>query len=124
MGKLATNNETNTTRYEELLEAHSNSLIIYTILIILATTFTLLQSFIMFYFTTKASINLHKKTFSAIVGATMNFFDDHLSGNILNRFSKDIGLIDEFLPFVIFEVIRVSSDTNSISEENCNFVFR
>lgn len=101
-------NQTENSTYIELKEADSNSLMYYSILISLTTIFMLAQSFSHFYFTTKASIKLHKKAFGKVIQAAMEFFDLHLAGNIVNRFSKDIGLIDEFLPFVIFECIRVS----------------
>lgn len=105
-----TANETLNTTYTELKDKRSESLMDYSVLIIFTTTFTIAQSFILFFFTTKASINLHKITIAKVIEASMNFFDLHLAGNILNRFSKDMGLIDEFLPFVIFECIRVSTN--------------
>jgi ATP-binding cassette subfamily C (CFTR/MRP) protein 4 len=36
----------------------------------------------------------------------MKFFNAHHSGEILNRFSRDIGLIDESLPFILMDVIH------------------
>lgn len=42
-----------------------------------------------------------------ILGASMTFFDVNLSGNILNRFTRDLGIIDDSLPFIIYECVVV-----------------
>lgn len=57
------------------------------------------KMFALLWFCRTASINLHKKMALAIVGATMNFFDTHFVGNILNRLSYDLNNIDEIIPF-------------------------
>lgn len=55
-----------------------------------------------------ASINLHDKLFRGITRAQMVFFNNNPSGRILNRFSKDIGNIDSFLPNIMIDSICVS----------------
>ena len=42
-----------------------------------------------------------------MLGATMRFFDTNSSGRILNRFSRDMGVIDELLPKALMEAIQV-----------------
>lgn len=37
----------------------------------------------------------------------MRFFDVNPSGRIMNRFSKDMGTIDELLPKVLIDAIQV-----------------
>ncbi|KAF5283717.1 hypothetical protein FQR65_LT13752 [Abscondita terminalis] len=54
-----------------------------------------------------ASINLHDTMFNSLVRATMRFFNTNPSGRILNRFSKDIGLIDEFLPTCVLDTLNI-----------------
>lgn len=56
----------------------------------------------------RASINLHDTTFEKISRATMKFFNANPSGRILNRFSKDLGCIDEYIPPIMFDVIEVT----------------
>jgi ATP-binding cassette subfamily C (CFTR/MRP) protein 4 len=54
---------------------------------------------------TSVSQKLHKALFDATLAVPMKFFNDHSSGRILNRFSKDVGCIDQVIPMILFEVI-------------------
>ena len=47
-----------------------------------------------------SSKNLHNSMLSEILKATVLFFDTNPIGRILNRFSRDIGIVDELLPDV------------------------
>jgi ATP-binding cassette, subfamily C (CFTR/MRP), member 4 len=55
----------------------------------------------------RASKNLHNKMFVGVTHATMYFFNTNPSGRILNRFSKDMGQIDEILPSIMIDVIQI-----------------
>lgn len=55
-----------------------------------------------------ASATLHRVTFSAVIKATMRFFNKNPSGRILNRFSRDLGNIDEYIPEIMYDVVAVS----------------
>ncbi|XP_017777157.1 PREDICTED: probable multidrug resistance-associated protein lethal(2)03659 [Nicrophorus vespilloides] len=104
--------KTNSTYYSEdtLIEAeakHVTAMYTYSIIIVVATTLTVLRLFTFFGLTTMASKTLHHKIFSRITSACMSFFDRNLSGNILNRFSKDFGVVDEYLPYAYFECVRI-----------------
>ncbi|XP_015377601.1 PREDICTED: probable multidrug resistance-associated protein lethal(2)03659, partial [Diuraphis noxia] len=55
----------------------------------------------------KSSITLHNNMFSAITRATMYFFNTNSSGRILNRFSNDVGAIDEMLPATSLDCIQI-----------------
>ncbi|XP_031636272.1 multidrug resistance-associated protein 4-like [Contarinia nasturtii] len=46
----------------------------------------------------RASQNLYNSMFKGIISTAMRFFETNPSGRILNRFSKDIGTVDEWLP--------------------------
>jgi ATP-binding cassette subfamily C (CFTR/MRP) protein 4 len=81
-------------------------LINYGILVTVLTVLTLLRSWLFVKLCKRASKNLHNKTFLRIIHGTMKFFNAHHSGEILNRFSRDIGLIDESLPFILMDVIH------------------
>ncbi|XP_060872281.1 probable multidrug resistance-associated protein lethal(2)03659 isoform X3 [Metopolophium dirhodum] len=54
------------------------------------------------------SMNLHNNMFNAITRATMYFFNTNSSGRILNRFTKDIGAIDEILPIPLLDFVHIA----------------
>ncbi|XP_044268658.1 ATP-binding cassette sub-family C member 4-like [Tribolium madens] len=83
------------------------SMYIYAAIIVVAILFTLIRSFTFFKMAMTASKNLHGKMFHALLQAPMRFFDTNPSGRVLNRFSKDMGAIDEFLPRVLIEAIQI-----------------
>ncbi|GAB0087984.1 multidrug resistance-associated protein 4 [Sergentomyia squamirostris] len=57
----------------------------------------------------KASQKLHNSMFKGVISTTMRFFDTNPSGRILNRFSKDTGSTDEFLPRVFIDAAYINS---------------
>lgn len=68
---------------------------------------TIARSFLFFYSCMQASVRLHNRMFESITRATMWFFNNNTSGRILNRFSKDMGAIDELLPSCMMDVIQI-----------------
>ncbi|XP_046598085.1 ATP-binding cassette sub-family C member 4-like isoform X1 [Neodiprion lecontei] len=54
-----------------------------------------------------ASCNLHNSMFANILVTTMRFFNTNPSGRILNRFSKDMGAMDELLPNTMLEALQI-----------------
>ena len=72
--------------------------------VVLSTTVLLLaflRSFAFFYVTLKSSENLHSKMLFSILRAPVLFFDTNPSGRMINRFAKDIGYMDETLPWYL-----------------------
>ncbi|XP_062556045.1 ATP-binding cassette sub-family C member 4 isoform X2 [Armigeres subalbatus] len=82
-------------------------LISYGIIIIGVVTFTIFRGYLFFNICMKASRTLHDRMFAKILAAPMRFFDTNPSGRILNRFSKDMGAIDELLPKAIMDAVQV-----------------
>ncbi|TDG43887.1 hypothetical protein AWZ03_009693 [Drosophila navojoa] len=80
---------------------------IFTLIIIATITVTLARSFLFFNLAMKASTKLHNLMFRGITRAAMYFFNTNPSGRILNRFSKDMGQVDEILPAVMMDVIQI-----------------
>ncbi|XP_058822716.1 ATP-binding cassette sub-family C member 4-like [Topomyia yanbarensis] len=63
---------------------------------------------ISFYKTSvRASQNLHDSMFKGCVSTSMRFYDTNTSGRILNRFSKDMGSVDELLPKAILDATQI-----------------
>ncbi|CAG9839261.1 unnamed protein product [Diabrotica balteata] len=55
----------------------------------------------------KSAKALHNNMFKHILRAPMRFFDTNPSGRILNRFSKDMGTVDELLPRLTIDAIQI-----------------
>ncbi|KFB53213.1 AGAP003221-PA-like protein [Anopheles sinensis] len=79
----------------------------YGVIIIGVVLFTIFRGYLFFNICMKASRNLHDRMFARILTAPMRFFDTNPSGRILNRFSKDMGAIDELLPKAMIEAIQI-----------------
>lgn len=58
----------------------------------------LLIQFLLINFGRKASIGLHRAMIDKLSTASMAFYDRYFIGNILNRFSQDLSIVDEVLP--------------------------
>nr|ASS36021.1 ABCC4 [Samia ricini] len=80
---------------------------IYTGMVIALVVISLLRSFLFFSMAMRASTRLHNKMFSSITRAPMRFFHLNPSGRILNRFSKDMGAVDEVLPSALLDVLQI-----------------
>lgn len=80
---------------------------IFSTITVLTVAVTLSRSFLFFRLAMKASTKLHNAMFRGITRASMHFFNTNPSGRILNRFSKDMGQIDEILPSVMMDVIQI-----------------
>lgn len=88
--------------------------IIYTYagIILVLILFAVIHCIYYFIFLMKASIRLHDYTFTKVSQAVMRFFNTNSSGRILNRFSKDLGIVDEYIPLILFDVIEVRDIIN------------
>lgn len=80
---------------------------IYSALIVSLFVFTLFRSMLFYQLSLWSSKALHNSMFESIINTTMRFFDTNPSGRILNRFSKDLGSIDEWLPKTILDAAQV-----------------
>lgn len=80
---------------------------IFTGLTALTIGVTLIRSFAFFGTCMRASMRLHDRMFRSISRATMRFFNTNTSGRVLNRFSKDMGAVDEVLPTALIDCIQI-----------------
>ncbi|KAL9978597.1 hypothetical protein ACROYT_G016132 [Oculina patagonica] len=74
------------------------TLVVYGSIVATSLLLTLISSFCFYIATLKASENLHDQMTKAVMKAPALFFDTNPVGRILNRFSKDIGSMDDMLP--------------------------
>ncbi|XP_014208188.1 probable multidrug resistance-associated protein lethal(2)03659 [Copidosoma floridanum] len=80
---------------------------IYSGITVLTIIVTLVRSSAFFNMCMRASRNLHDTMFSSVSRATMRFFNTNTSGRILNRFSKDMGAVDELLPVALIDCLQI-----------------
>ncbi|KAI4497436.1 hypothetical protein M0802_007447 [Mischocyttarus mexicanus] len=80
---------------------------IYSGLTVLTIGITLIRSASFFNMCMRASMILHDKMFRCISNAKMRFFNTNNSGRVLNRFSKDMGAVDELLPIALIDCIQI-----------------
>ncbi|KAL5284866.1 ABCC4.2 family protein [Megaselia abdita] len=80
---------------------------IFTAITVLTVAVTLSRSFLFFSVAMKSSTTLHNSMFKGITHASMYFFNTNPTGRILNRFSKDMGQVDEILPAVMMDVAQI-----------------
>lgn len=102
-----TNQEFLRTQNEETFFTTNQGLYIYGTLIVAVVMVTLSRGFIFFSICMCASKKLHDESFLCLLHSPMKFFDLNTVGRILNRFSKDMGTVDELLPKAIIEAIQV-----------------
>lgn len=73
----------------------------------LALIITLLRSFTFYNIAMKCSQVLHDLMFRGVIRSPMLFFNTNPSGRIMNRFAKDMGNVDEWLPKAILDASQV-----------------
>lgn len=83
-------------------------LYIYAVIVLGVIFACLLRGYLFFKICMRSSKVLHDRMFASILHAPMRFFDLNPSGRILNRFSKDMGAIDEVLPRLMMDSIQIS----------------
>ena len=74
------------------------NVIIYASCVTAAVLLTTLRAYAFFLMVLRSSENLHNDMVTALLKAPVLFFDSNPVGRVLNRFSKDIGCMDEVLP--------------------------
>lgn len=80
----------------------------YSIVVALSIVVTIIAPLTFYYWCIKAGTTMHHKMFNNIIHSPMRFFNTNASGRILNRFARDIGILDESIPVTILDTIQVS----------------
>ena len=101
------NNSTAAVQPEGFLSEHYFNLSIYGVLIITLVVISMGRTALFFHLCMKSSVALHDTMFNKIIRAPCRFFDVNPVGRILNRFSKDMGSMDELLPPAFFDVLTI-----------------
>ncbi|XP_027412883.1 multidrug resistance-associated protein 4-like [Bos indicus x Bos taurus] len=80
---------------------------VHSVLTIGIILYGIIRSLLIFYVLVNSSQTLHNKMLESIFRAPKLFFDRNPIGRILNRFSKDIGHMDDLLPLTFLDFIQV-----------------
>ena len=64
------------------------------------------SAFVFFHVSLRSSERLHDKMVTSVLHAPVLFFDTNPAGRIMNRFSQDVGCMDEVLPVKFLFCIR------------------
>ena len=63
----------------------------------------LIRSLYFFSSTLRASTRMHARSLTGVLRSPLSFFHTNPAGRVLNRFSKDLGIVDDLLPMVMFD---------------------
>jgi ATP-binding cassette subfamily C (CFTR/MRP) protein 4 len=66
---------------------------------------SLFRNFLFFFLALRSARVLHNRMFSSILRSPVLFFDTNPIGRVLNRFSKDIGFLDDILIYTFCEFL-------------------
>ncbi|XP_066143472.1 probable multidrug resistance-associated protein lethal(2)03659 isoform X2 [Euwallacea fornicatus] len=81
---------------------------LYTFLIVVAMVVSIVRSYSTLYSCLKAARILHSHLIKAILKASMTFFETHHIGNIINRSGRDFYVLDEQIPFLVLDILRLT----------------
>lgn len=122
--KIYTNQELLRLHHKETLFSTEEGLYIYGFLIFLVIFVTLTRGFIFFAICMRSSKKIHDKSFLRLLHSPMRFFEINPTGSILNRFSKDMGAVDELLPKSIIEGAQVNCVLAIFHKHNFYLMFK
>ncbi|EDV94851.1 probable multidrug resistance-associated protein lethal(2)03659 [Drosophila grimshawi] len=79
----------------------------FTALNVVAIILSVMRPIVFYSMARRSSVQLHNAMYRGITRAAMYFFNTNPSGRILNRFSKDLGQLDEVLPTIMLDVVQI-----------------
>ena len=83
-------------------------LAVYGSIVLILIGITLARSFLFMKGAIRASKTLHDRSLASILGSPISFIDSNPIGRMLNRFSKDLGLLDDMLPICMLDFLQGS----------------
>ena len=78
----------------------------YLILVVVTVATSLIRALFFFQRAIVASERMHNLMLRAVLRAKITFFDSNPIGRILNRFAKDTTLVDDMLPFTMYDFVQ------------------
>lgn len=87
---------------------------VYTIIMLSLFVIAAARSVVFFKFCKNVSQNLHCKMFDRLISTSMRFFDENPVGRITNRFTKDLGAVDEQFPKILMGALKTNLNSAGI----------
>ncbi|CAI5472069.1 unnamed protein product [Closterium sp. Yama58-4] len=82
---------------------------IYTALVLTGVVTSFVRSGLFFRWCVLAASRIHSAMLACMLGSPLAFFHANPIGRILNRFSADQGILDDLLPFTLFNYLQTLS---------------
>lgn len=120
-GECLRMNTTNLTNCDQFPESfvdsfnQNDNVLSYTIQIVVLFALSNARTIVFFIMCMRASVKLHDKLFKCVVRAPISFFDNNPIGVLLNRCSRDMGIIDDILPPTGFDCVGILSMDTGIA---------
>ncbi|XP_017777137.1 PREDICTED: probable multidrug resistance-associated protein lethal(2)03659 [Nicrophorus vespilloides] len=103
-----TKEEMNFLNRSSLIEMRQTIIYEYSGITFFTIVMALTRTIFFYQFFVQAAKNLHRTILLRLTNSVMNFFHRNPSGRILNIFSKDLGITDEYIPSLLFDVIQIT----------------
>lgn len=87
-------------------QQETTNIVTYACLTAASSLLPVVRAYLFFQVSIRCSEQLHDKMVNSVLQAPVLFFDTNPAGRILNRFSEDIGWLDELLPKVFHTAIQ------------------
>lgn len=87
-------------------QQETTNIVTYGCLTAASSLLPVVRAYLFFQVSIRCSEQLHDKMVNSVLQAPVLFFDTNPAGRILNRFSEDIGWLDELLPKVFHTAIQ------------------
>lgn len=88
-------------------EHQANDFSIYGSLVVGALLLSIMRAALYYNALLNSNVHLHEDMLSAVLKAPVFFFDTNPLGRILNRFSRDISIMDGLLPDVSLDALQL-----------------
>ncbi|XP_015838295.1 probable multidrug resistance-associated protein lethal(2)03659 [Tribolium castaneum] len=85
--------------------SYENCLTVYCCFLLLLFVIIFAYSWAFVKYTRNASTHLHNEMLTKVLHADLSFFHNNSSGRILNRFSMDVGSVDQKVPLQLISVL-------------------
>ncbi|KAI8822919.1 P-loop containing nucleoside triphosphate hydrolase protein [Fimicolochytrium jonesii] len=79
---------------------------VFTIFVFVTVVVSMFRALLFFFVSWRAGKVLFQKMVASVFKVQMSFFQNNPHGRLMNRFSKDINLLDEMLPQTFFDFIQ------------------